>query len=748
MKRLIIKITTLIFGLLIPCIAASMPSTEPVSEVENKEISFSQLGVNGSITMSGSESTAYLSFGSRLDEIVSKASLQFSFVPSPALLSSVSHLKVFLNEELMGVIAINDGDQGQRVSASMPLDPRFIGNFNQLRFELIGSINSTCRNPNDPSVWAEISKAGSIHLQVQQAVLATDLALLPAPFFDERDFSHLTLPFVFPAQRDIGGLTAAGIMASYFGAQASWRGVNFPVYFDELPQQQNAIVFATNQHRPSFIKDLPDVTGPTLQLIAHPMNEYRKLLLVLGRDSNDLNTAVRGLVLGNSLLTGPIARVNNVTELKPRQPYDAPNWVRTDRPVSFAELVDGPYQLQVEGRTSSPINVAFNLPPDLFAWQSRGIPLDLAYRYSPPTGSSESRMNFSVNGQFVEAFNLSETGKNADASPLRIPLIDDTLVSTSSSSRIPAFRIDSSNTMQFEFNFLSGSGGDACQPGQSSRNYAVMDSDSTLDFSGFPHYIKMPNLRAFAKSGFPFSKMADLSETVVVMKQNPVEPEVALMLDTMGAIGTKTGYPAIKVTMIDRWEPDQLIDKDILTIGTTSTQAENVVSHEGAHLILGELTRQLALPVINNKLGWASWFKSLPEDTDVTGTVDVSVSGDFASMVAMESPITKNRSLISLVASTVDDFGLIGDALNDSGKLEHMFGSVVTIQRGQVASFDVGKTFYLGHLPVIELVWYHFSSHPVLIALCVVFLIVTLTIIIWRTLRRVATERLAAGDKE
>ena len=747
MKRLIIKITTLIFGLLISCIAVSMPSTEPVSVVENKEITFSQLGINGSISMSGSESTAFLSFGSRLDEIVSKASLQFSFVPSPALLSAVSHLKVFLNEELMGVIAINDGDQGQRVSTTIPLDTRFISNFNQLRFELIGSINSTCRNPNDPSIWAEISKAGSIRLQVQQAILATDLALLPAPFFDERDLSHLTLPFVFPAQRDIDGLEAAGVMASYFGTLASWRGVNFPVYFDKLPQQQHAIVFATNQHRPSFIRDLPDVTGPTLQLVTHPMNEYRKLLLVLGRDSKDLNTAVRGLVLGNSLLTGPIARINNVTTLKPRQPYDAPNWVRTDRPVSFAELVDGPYQLQLEGRTSSPINVAFNLPPDLFAWQSRGIPLDLAYRYSPPAGSSESRMNFSINGQFVEAFNLSDTGRNADTSPLRIPLIDDTLISTSSSSRIPAFRIDSSNTMQFEFNFLSGSG-DACQSGHPSRNYAVMDSDSTLDFSGFPHYIKMPNLRAFAKSGFPFSKMADLSETVVVMKQNPLAPEVALMLDTMGAIGTKTGYPAIKVAMIDRWDPEQLIDKDILTIGTISTQAENVVSHEGANLILGEMTRQLALPVINNKLGWASWLKSQPEDADVTGTVDVTVTGAFASMVAMESPITKTRSLISLVASTVDDFALIGDALNDSGKLEHMFGSVVTIQKGQVASFDVGNTFYLGQLPVMDLVWYHFSSHPVLIALCVVFLIVTLTIIIWRSLRRIATERLAAGDKE
>ncbi|MGR5146957.1 cellulose biosynthesis cyclic di-GMP-binding regulatory protein BcsB [Photobacterium alginatilyticum] len=746
MKRLTIKIISLLVGLQLFCLATVVQASEPVADIEHKDISFSQLGINGSITMSGSESTAYLSFGSRLDEIVSKAVLEFSFIPSPALQSAVSHLKVFLNEELMGVVPINEGDQGKRVSASIPLNPRFISNFNQLRFELIGSINSTCRDPNSPSIWAEISKAGSIKLQVHNAVLATDLALFPAPFFDHRDFSHLTLPFVFPPQRDIDGLTAAGVMASYFGTLASWRGVNFPVYFDDLPQQHNAIVFATNQHRPSFIKDLPTVNGPVLQLITHPTNRYRKLLLVLGRDSLDLNTAVRGLVLGDSLLSGPIARINNVTELKPRKPYDAPNWVRTDRPVSFAELVEGPYQLQREGRSAAPINVEFHLPPDLFAWQSRGIPLELAYRYSPPLGSAESRMSFSVNGQFVEAFNLSDTGKHAGSSPIRVPLLDDTLISVNSTSRIPAFRIDSSNTMQFEFSFISGADGN-CQSAQPSRYYAVMDSDSTLDFSDFPHYIKMPNLRAFAKSGFPYSRMADLSETAVVIKPNPPAPEVALMLDTMGAIGAKTGYPAIKVAMLDRWDPELLIDKDILMIGRLSPKDDNAVSQDGANLILGEMTRKLALPASNNKLGWASWIQSKPEEADVLGTVDITAQGAFASMVAMESPLTKTRSLISLVASQPNDFGLIGDALNDSGKLDHMFGSVVTIQEGQVASFEVGKSFYLGQLPVMDLVWYHFSSHPVLLALCVVFLIVSLTIIFWRVLRRISADRLADGGK-
>lgn len=82
--------------------------------VTERLIQFSQLGYNGSISMLGSESNAYINFGSRLDEVVSKGVLSFDFTPSPALRSLVSHLKVYLNNELMGVISINDGEQGKK----------------------------------------------------------------------------------------------------------------------------------------------------------------------------------------------------------------------------------------------------------------------------------------------------------------------------------------------------------------------------------------------------------------------------------------------------------------------------------------------------------------------------------------------------------------------------------------------------------------------------------------------------------
>ncbi|MCC3262287.1 cellulose biosynthesis cyclic di-GMP-binding regulatory protein BcsB, partial [Paenibacillus polymyxa] len=105
----------------------------------------------------------------------------------------------------------------------------------------------------------------------------------------------------------------------------------------------------TNSQRPDFLRDYPAVNGPTVEMISHPDNPYVKLLLIQGRDDNDLITAVKGIAQGNILFRGQNVTVDKVEQLAPRQPYDAPNWVRTDRSVTFAELKTYEQQLQSSG---------------------------------------------------------------------------------------------------------------------------------------------------------------------------------------------------------------------------------------------------------------------------------------------------------------------------------------------------------------------------------------------------------------
>jgi hypothetical protein len=230
------KLTALTTAITLMCMSGSLAAqevkqqlSEPHAQQQGAEnatvfkrvVPFTQLGYSGSIAIQGSEANAYVGFGSRLDEVVSKATLYFDITPSPALLALVSHVKVYLNNELMGVASIVDGQQGKKLSLSMPLDTRYFSNYNQIRFELIGNTQKDCANPNDSSIWAEISQSSHIEMFVQKTQLESDLSLLPAPFFDVRDFSQLNLPVVMGDKYDLDEVKAAGVLSSYFGSLAA-----------------------------------------------------------------------------------------------------------------------------------------------------------------------------------------------------------------------------------------------------------------------------------------------------------------------------------------------------------------------------------------------------------------------------------------------------------------------------------------------------------------------------------------------
>src|SRR5690606_5656220 len=140
---------------------------------------------------------------------------------------------------------------------------------------------------------ARVSDTTSIEMVKERLPLRPDLSLLPLPFFDRRDLKPLSLPFVLPAGASQTMLQSAGTVAAWFGDLASYRGAHFPVSFGDVPES-NAIVFATADARPSGLS-LPQVQGPTLAIVANPYNELSRLLLVLGRNDEELQAAARTL---------------------------------------------------------------------------------------------------------------------------------------------------------------------------------------------------------------------------------------------------------------------------------------------------------------------------------------------------------------------------------------------------------------------------------------------------------------------
>jgi hypothetical protein len=134
-------------------------------------------------------------------------------------------------------------------------------------------------------------------------------------------------------------------------------------------------------------------------------------------------------------------------------------------------------------------------------------------------------------------------------------------------------------------------------------------------------------------------------------------------------------------------------------------------------------------------------------DQEPTDYISVNASGSFAAIYGIESPFTNNRSLISIMAANPSDFTSIDQALSDSNRVNNMFGSMVILRNNKVASYNVGSNYYVGELPIWQLVWYHFSNHPILMAFLATIMMLIISIALWRVLRQVAIKRIIKDEE-
>ena len=708
-------------------------ATEPPAWETSR--SFSDLGRPQDQLLLGIRNAEQVEFQLRRDRIATGARLLLDYTPSPALLPVLSHLRIYLNDELMHTLAITEEQLGQRVRQQIELDPYLLGDFNRVRVEFVGHYSDICEDPAHSGLWLNLGRQSRIVLQEQALDIASDLAWFPLPFFDQRDSSPLRLPFLFAEAPNPETLRAAGILASYFGTRAAWRGASFPVHYGGLPEvsdrPQPAIVLATNKQRPPFLREHPEVDGPVVELIEHPTDRYTKLLLVMGRDEADLVQAARALAIDAGQLRGSRVAIEQV-DIAPRQPYDAPNWIRTDRPVLFSELVDYPQQLQASGLKPYPISLDINMPPDLFVWRNQGIPLATRYRYTPPAAPDESRLHVTINDQYISSIPLRASNSRSGIENLRLPLLEADNSTKSEELVVPALKMGMRNTIRFEFNFASKLGNaqrDQCQTYLPTNVQAAIDESSSIDLSGYHHYIAMPDLKAFVRSGFPFSRMADLSDTLVLSPRQPTPAEAGTLLDALGLIGAHTGYPAVRVWISDDWNDAREADADLLLIGTLPEGLRN--------------ERNLPL-LLDAPRSWLMQETPVSgSDTPATTELSLRAHAPLAAVLGLQSPFHGQRSVVALLASADRDYQLLRDALGDVGKQEAFAGSVALIRESGVNSHAVGDPYYVGELPWWLLLWFHLSAHPVLLAFLATLSIVMLAVVLWRVLRWAAARRLS-----
>ena len=715
-----------------------VPEPEPQArpEVRDVKLTFAALGA-GPMELRGGQPIGAVNIGTRIDELILGARLHLRMTYSPAMLANLSHVRVSLNGQVLAALPLPQDQAGREVEREVVLDARYFSEFNQLRFDLVGHYTNECEDAQHSSLWAVISQQSELELKIRTLELRNDLALLPAPFFDRRDNRRLELPVVLPDHPSRSMLRSAGIVASWFGALADYRSARFPVSLDAVPDR-HAVVLATNAARPAQLP-LAAVQSPTISIIDHPDDPLTKLLVLQGRDDEQLLQAVEGLVLGTSVLSGPTASITKVEYVR-RAAYDAPRWLRSDRAVRFGELVDSPDELQVSGISPPAITVSLRLPPDLFTWNGAGVPLDLRYRHTMTSESNNALLLVTINNQLLRSYHLSPALEREPAAKLQIPLLQNVSAWRTDELHAPILQLAGDNELQFQFALERHRMG-LCTDVFTDNSRSAIDPQSSIDISGFSHYTALPDLALFARSGYPYTRYADLAESVIVLPQNPSVASIEQLFFVLGRMGRHTGVAAVAYQLLDPQQAQQARDVDLLVL--PSEESERMLARWG---------KRLPLVMDRNARHFHDTESAPPFVTGVSGVegvprsrsdVDFTATGSLAALVGFESPLSTGRSVVAFSATDDGAAGALIDALESVDQVQRIRGDLAIVRAGVVHSYESGSVYYVGSMPWWRRLLFHLTRLPSLLTAVTLGFAVVLALWLHGWLQRRAATRLS-----
>ena len=724
--------------------AEATANSLPKAGVTVYKPSFQQLGAQRAIELWGIDGSDTLGFGVRMDQAVVSAKLNLVVDLSPALLPSLSHLKVYFNDHLVRTVLVEKDSPGTTLKTSIPLDPELFLQYNKLRFQLIGHYTLECEMPRHSSLWANISNSSTLELGLQPLALKDDLGMLPLPFFDARETGRVAMDFVFPEYVAPDILQAAATVAQWFGVQTSYRGLKYTAHRNKLPAS-NAVVFATNQSRPAAFANLPPVDRPTIRLIAHPDNPAFKLLLIAGADGQQLKTAADALALKHVAMSGPIVVVDELKYPERRKAYDSPRWAKTDRPLQFAELVSGPQALQLQGvPLNQTVYARMRLPPDMFTWNQADMLARLKYRYTPNQVSDHGMVSLAINQQFVRSQPLLST-KDATKEKLGA-LFQDGSVQATWDVRLPNFLVGEENLVELRFNIPNEDSG-RCRTVDSHDLKASVDPSSTIDLSTIGHYIRMPNMAAYANSGYPFSRYADLAETVVVVSEKPTDAEVSAILMAVGHLGIKTGLPATAFRIITAAQLSQYPDRDVLIVAKGDPSGILKSWGQDAPAVI-EVSRRSVEPI--SRMNWPffeylqNMFRSEAQKPENAKAV-FQGQGGLGILMGFESPLKGGRSVVGMTGTDDEALLTVVNGIHDPAIVAQLRGDIVVFRGGNVESFRSPNSYWLGDIWWWSRLWFHLNEHPALLAIVGLFLGLVLALLVYFSLQYLAKRRLESG---
>jgi cellulose synthase (UDP-forming) len=700
----------LVAALLLAWRAAAQPSSKDAPlPVFHDTIELGRSGQRESMVLRGLSGQSSAQFSIALTKVALRAKLLLQYTPSPRLEAGSSTLAISLNGSPVATAPLQHSSRsGARVETEVELPGDLLMNENTISFALSGKCPAcSAATAADLRTWIEPSSV----IEVTGNVLPSpnDTKLLPSPFFDPAQRQSLNISFFFtsPPGKDV--LAAAAVVSSWFGSMADARTLQFGVAVGHFPAG-NVVAFIQPGTETAGRLGLDGKAGPAIALRDNPVDPSGKVLAVLGATAEQMRTAATALVVNALPAHGDYVPIPQPATPAPRQAYDAPRWAATDRTI---RLVPEKPRDEHSAYGDGTVRVYFRLPPDLHFGTRTSVPLGVTFRYSELRGRS-ALAQVRMNGLLVGSIRV-KAGQEDEPVSRVLP--------------VPVSALYPRNTLSIEFSTQSG--GEIVPR-------ATLTAGTWLDVRDVPHFTRLPRLDLFAKAGFPFTRMADLSDTAIVIPDRPSAAEIGLLLELTAFLAEQTGYPGLRLTVTHGGDAGKLADKDLLVIGRNVGEAPLSAWADSMPLLLDRNTFQLpAHRSLLDRLSAQRWTAEGRARRELARQLQRDDQPD-AAIVGFASPLSAGRSIVAIAALKPEAMQSIVESLNRSTAEDHYESSVLLHVNGELRAYAVAApTTHSGRLSWVG--GFNYWTHRYLVA--VPFVVFAGMFIVAAVLRRQLEER-------
>lgn len=579
---------------------------------------------------------------------IDAAKLHLEFTNSNTLIFHRSQLQILLNESIIAQIKL-DPDNPRTVADIVLPTNRLINGYNKLQFRVAQHYTEEfCEVPDSPELWTQINpEASTISMTLTPRLRKPSLAALD--YYIDDKLSEYSVQILRTntnfSENDLkwGALITQGIALrlkfvplNLTDSTAHILTADASLSAEIAGQQSDKILIGTADKIRPFLDTNTgqSITGSYLSI--SPIGTKGHVLIVVsGTNEEEVTIAAKTFASLSFPFPDTASTAISKLELANLKPYERKSIIQPDAVYAFKQL--GFKTASISGKDNSSMYLKLRLPPDLYAREDAEVEMFLHLAYGAAM-RRDSTINVNLNGVFQNAIHLKQPdGAHYYDYRIALPLRE--------------FQ-PGLNTIEFH-PVLTPLETGYCIYRQFDNLVVTLFEDSEIHIPSASHYVRLPNFKLLAKTGFPYNRLSNGTEMAVQILDASSQ-SVRSAWQIVAKLAQMSDMPFYDANL--SFEP-VTDDRNLILVGSLSGKEEIL---QGAPADFSHLTSfpypLFDLPKSNQKTLWERLTgkpESLgfPVDNDHKKTrVDQSGDlGNYSAAVAYQSPWHSNRLIVAFV---------------------------------------------------------------------------------------------------